>query len=108
MFHADLEIRIYCWNFEFDHFGSLVFGVDSRWSACWKRVVGFFLTCWSSSRISSSEISLSGVPPCEKFLCMSLLPVIGSRCMARMMWPRLSEKFWLWLTLRNVLDSSGF
>ena len=61
MFHAGFEMRIYCWNFEFEHFGSLVFVVDSRLSACWKRVVGLFLTWLSSSRISSSEINLSGV-----------------------------------------------
>ena len=101
-------MRIYCWNFEFEHFGSLVFVVDSRWTACWERVVGCFLTWLSSSRISSSEINLSGAPLCERFIDISPLPVIGSRGMASMMWPRFCEKLWWRPTLRNVLDSSGF
>ena len=81
MFHAGLEMRIYCWNFEFEHFGSLVFVVDSRWTACWERVVGFFLTWLSRSRISSSEINLSGAPLWVRFIFVSPLPVMGSRCM---------------------------
>ena len=85
MFHAGLEMRIYCWNFEFEHFGSLVFVVDSRLSACREPVVGLFLTWLSSSRISSSEINLSGAQLYEGFLGISPLPVIVSLCMASMM-----------------------
>ena len=29
MFHAGLEMRIYCWNLEFEHVGTLVLVVDS-------------------------------------------------------------------------------
>ncbi len=107
MFHAGLEIRIYCWDFEFEHFGSLVVVVNSRLSACCKRVVGSFLTWLSSSRISSSEMNLSDASVCERFIVMTPLPVIGSRGVVSTMWPRVCEKLWRRPTLRNVLAVFG-